>query len=664
MFKIELKKLIIYILSLLSFTMTSNSSNLEIKNDKWTVGELLKNKKNIIKPKFQRKKWWTIHPVINGKEKPNYKDYIDFLYKTKNTIDPISFGAEIKSIKGKNETIYINVDGNNRINAIITFLETPLLIYPDYLNHLITLLNKIIKETAKITEVERDKFINFIKNLNYHTITRLTQFKCLYEKEDEIKLILEKICQKIDDYNNVETEFFNIKKKLLLDNADNFDQTVIININIFKEATFEELCMIFQSINKHNHSLSKTELLASTLVEKYIQIENNDTVITHGVIKAIKDYYETKQENEAITSSEFDETKINSFDIMVGLQNYCSIISDQVVPAVIPSDDISLYFKVFRQLHNSENKIDGLETNNFTQKNINTFISNTIQSVEIINSSINKIFNNKINERLFNKSCRSRTSLLGKNNLFIIIISIIMDLKKKMDIQQIVNYTTRAILYHLLLKDIKDIDNIALFTKDDIFHYEAGGGYIESQANKIMNGELDTSQLITKENFTEVIKIIIEKNNEPVILENKKTTRRKLKFIDHCLTSFYYNKYVSNIYIDDNKYSIEHIIPFSSSWENTEEIDIDRIGNLIPIIDSLNRGRSNSHIDYYEKNDSTFVSLLKNIPNKEKYDTIVNHDTRKPKIINVENYNKMCEENEKRYLENFINQCFPKSNKK
>jgi hypothetical protein len=640
-------------------TSISSSSNLEIKNDKWTVGELLKNKKNIIKPKFQRKKWWTIHPVQNGKAKPNYKDYIDFLYKTKNTIDPISFGAEIKSIKGKNETIYINVDGNNRINAIITFLETPLLIYPEYLKPLITLLDKTI-ETYKITEVERDKFIDFIKSLNYHTITRLTQFKCLYEKEDEIKLILEKICQKIDDYNNVDTEFFNIKKELLLDNADNFDQTVIININIFKEATFEELCMIFQSINRHNHCLSETELLASTLVEKYIQIENNDTVITHGVIKAIKDYYATKQENEALTSSEFDETKINSFDIMVGLQNYCSIISDKVVPAVIPSDDISLYFKIYRQLHNSESKIDGLQPTNFTQYNINTFISNIIQSVEIINSSINKIFNDKINERLFNKSCKSKTSLLGKNNLFIIIISIIVDLKNNKNVQEIINYTTRCILYHLLLKDIKDIENITLYTNSDIFHYEAGGGYIEAQATKIMKGELDTSQKITKEIFTEVVTIIIEQNNEPVILKNKKTTRRKLKFIDHCLTSFYYNKYVSNIYLDDNKYSIEHIIPFSSSWEDIEEIDIDRIGNLIPIIDSLNKGRSNSHIDYYEKTDSTFVSLLKNIPNKATYDTIVNHDSRKPKIINVENYNKMCEENEKKYLENFIKQCFPK----
>ncbi len=636
-------------------TSLSSSSELEISNDKWTVGGLLKNKKNIIKPKFQRKKWWTVQPVINGKPKPNYREYIDFLFDTKNTIDPISFGEENKIINGESITRYVNVDGNNRINAIITFMQTPLIIYPEYLKPFSELLDTFVIKNI-ITTQDKEKFIHFLTNLDYEKLSRLKHFKSLYEKNQEIKTILNKITN-IDERDNIELAIFAIQKELLFDNNDNFDQTVIINVNIFKKATFEELCMIFQNINKHNHCLSETELLASILIENYITIENKNVLIVHGIKQSIKDYYSTKQNDEILDSSEFDETKINSFDIMVGLQNYCSSISEGIIPLFDPSD-VSLYFKIYRQLHNSENVIDGLHPNKFNDENVNIFINEIIRAVKIINSSMNKIFNKKINERLFNKSCRAKNSLLGKNNIFIIIISIINDLQNNKLEQDIIDYSTRCILYHILLKDIKDHDNIKLYTNHDIFHYEAGGGYIEGQATKIMKGELDTSKKVTEKVFKEVVEIIIKQNNQPVTCQNKKSKRRTLKFIDHCLTSFYYNKYVSTIYLD-NKYSIEHIAPFSSSWEQSEEIDIDRIGNLIPIIDSLNKGRGNGHIEYYEKSNSSYVSLLKNIPNKEKYDKIVKHDTRTPKIINVENYNKMCLENEKMYLDNFINQCFP-----
>jgi hypothetical protein len=66
----------------------------------------------------------------------------------------------------------------------------------------------------------------------------------------------------------------------------------------------------------------------------------------------------------------------------------------------------------------------------------------------------------------------------------------------------------------------------------------------------------------------------------------------------------------------------------------------------------------NLKFSYYETNCPEYVSLLKNIPSKEKYDKIVNHDSSKPKIISVENYENMCKENEKIYIENFINSLF------
>ena len=66
-------------------------NKLAIQNLTWTTDDLIKNQKNIIKPKFQRKKRWLDTPDKNNK-KPSYSEYIKFLYRTENSVDPISFG--------------------------------------------------------------------------------------------------------------------------------------------------------------------------------------------------------------------------------------------------------------------------------------------------------------------------------------------------------------------------------------------------------------------------------------------------------------------------------------------------------------------------------------------------------------------------------------------
>jgi len=121
---------------------------------------------------------------------------------------------------------------------------------------------------------------------------------------------------------------------------------------------------------------------------------------------------------------------------------------------------------------------------------------------------------------------------------------------------------------------------------------------------------------------------------------------------------FYYYKEKIPTNMLDNEFSIEHIIPNSSEWEG--ELDKDRTGNLIPIISKINCQRGNKHIDSYKKTDEgiEFCNCIKEIiPDYAIYDTIIQYD-RKPTIINNENYNEMCEKNEKTYKENFINCLF------
>jgi hypothetical protein len=108
----------------------------------------------------------------------------------------------------------------------------------------------------------------------------------------------------------------------------------------------------------------------------------------------------------------------------------------------------------------------------------------------------------------------------------------------------------------------------------------------------------------------------------------------------------------------NNKFSIEHIIPHSSTWVNGE-IDIDRVGNLIPIIDKMNKERSNKHIDYYYNTDKVYTSFIKSIPSIEEYNSIITHtNSRDLKIIAIEKYNSLCEKNEKLYIDNLIHCIF------
>ena len=116
--------------------------------------------------------------------------------------------------------------------------------------------------------------------------------------------------------------------------------------------------------------------------------------------------------------------------------------------------------------------------------------------------------------------------------------------------------------------------------------------------------------------------------------------------------------YPKVIHVLENEFSLEHICPNSSEWDGN--LDKDRTGNLIPIISQINCSRGNKHINEYSKTPSgtLFFGFIKDIiPDLSVYDNIISHD-KKPFIINNELYNKMCNENEDKYKQNFIGCIF------
>jgi hypothetical protein len=636
-------------------------SDLQVTNCIWEVSELYRLTRNnqIKKPKFQRKKKWMELPYDSNEvkhHKPNYQEYIDFLFRTKNTINPISFGERISN----GILIYDNIDGNNRINAIITFINSPFVIYPKYLDN----LNKFIKSLDSIDLELQSKRIEFFSKLTYDDIYHYRRISDLYKNNNQSKSLFNDYKQ--DDIQEIEKKIDEIRSKLCFGNNGSFLKEVNININLFKNAQIKILCKIFEDINSHNNSLTKSELLASMLFHQsnYNIIDMDSNL---QIRKEIKKYYEERDSNEVLLAYKpMDESEdinnfiLNAFDIIVGLQNYCYTKYENIIPQYEPSE-ISLYFKLYEHLYKTNKDFDLDPTDNkiFNEENINDFIKTTLHACDFLNQCINeKMFQKNIEETLFNKNGQRKSLILKKNNLLIIMISIIYGFKNHIDPNIISQSVIKCIIYHMLMKEIdkKNDDNLQYLSLDSI-RYRAGGGVVDSQVYDIKSDPLLISNQITQDVMKNVLKSIMNDVNKPVSC-NIKPKRRKLQFIDKCMMSYYYKECVSTNYLI-NEFSIEHIIPYSTIWSEGK-IDINRIGNLVPIIKSMNNQRKNLHIDYYTKKNSTYTSFIKSIPSLKEYDTIIKHNIDDNQIININNYNKMCEKNEKLYLDNFLNMLFKK----
>jgi hypothetical protein len=190
----------------------------------------------------------------------------------------------------------------------------------------------------------------------------------------------------------------------------------------------------------------------------------------------------------------------------------------------------------------------------------------------------------------------------------------------------------------------------------------AGGKFIENITKNLLSNPNIISNKLTPELFDKLLNQLFNESNSPYVRKldngkNKNDKRRKIKFFEKTLM-FYYYKEKMPINLLNNEFSIEHIMPNSSEWNG--ELDKDRTGNLIPIISNINSQRGNKHINLYKKTEEgkKFCEFIKDIiPNDEVYDNIIQYD-RKPIIVNNVKYNEMCENNEKKYKENFISCLF------
>jgi hypothetical protein len=616
----------------------------KIKNEQWSVRELISkiNNKEISKPKFQRKRKWDILPKNDNT--PNERSYIKFLFDTENSVHAITFGQETNLQK----TYFSNIDGNNRINAIKHFIDKPFEIFKEYLDD----LNGLIEGISSLKEEEKKLLTKIFNNLSYTEIIKFKYNKFFTEKGyGELYL---KIKGDRDEFEKIIEE--KIQPKLKLNGKEDFDANVKINVNLFEGYNTDELCKTFEDINKYNSKLTETELLACRLFN-----ENNfditDNIFKTELEEFINKYYKNKANNEVLNCYMYDPTKdkINAHDFIVGFQNYSHNKYDFIDETDI--DGSSLYFKLYKSIY-------GSFINTFTSENVNDFKEKILYSCEILNQILSSIFTDKINSVLFNNTCQEKLHTLKKNNMCLILSSIIGYKNKKIDTFIIKKSLEKCLLYHFMISDVKDKDKREEFKNNDSITYRAGGAFIENLTKNLLSNPEIISNKLTKEIFNNLLSQLYIEVNTPYERKlengkNKNDKRRHLKFFEKTIMFYFYKEKIP-INMLENEFSIEHICPNSSEWVG--ELDKDRTGNLIPLISTINSSRGNRSINEYYKTKSgeSFCEFIKDIvPKIDIYDKIVSHN-KKPIIINNDLYNNMCEENEEKYKQNFIDCLFNK----
>jgi hypothetical protein len=616
-------------------TMKPTYTFKQIKNEQWQVNQLLAmiDKNEIDKPKFQRPKKWTTHP--EKENAPNEKAFIEFLYENQNSVHPISFGSQPD---GQNKKT--NIDGNNRINAISHYVHEPFALFPEYLDEVNSFIDSdIYKEDTDFKKPVKE----FFKSITY---TDIINFKY---KESFIKnngLSADFYNKHLQHYRDAfEVPIEKLQSKMLVNGKERFDTAVKINVNIFEGYSTNELCKTFGDINKYNSKLTETELLACRLHD-ISNFQIGDTVIKAAIQNAIKLIYHERTKNEALVCYEYNETeKMNAYDFIIGFQNYmhtkCRLIE------AVDNDGLTLFFKIYKTMYKGD-----LE-NTFTSQNVNDFIGKILNATDIIDNVRSDLSMTSFTGT--GNVCAKMLSSLKKNNMYLIMSSVV-----ESD-NTIIPYIKICLVYHFLVDEISCKEKKKECRLNDTIKYDAGGSYIDSKAAGFFKDPSSIANLITREHFSRVLDILLDENiQKKNKLDSKgKKKRRNLKFYEKLLMNFYYHRKVPTELLA-HKFWIEHIVPYSSQCE--EQIDIDRLGNTIPIIEEINRKRSNSHISEYTKPDSQFdfMKYITIIPSVAEYDKIVDHSSNTPKIINHIAYNEFCVKNETTYKQVFLDYMFPK----
>lgn len=573
-----------------------------------TVEQLyrLYNDKSIVKIRMQRKIRWVDFDASS--KKANNYDFIRFMIKTKNTVNPLLL---LERIVNNKKCMFV-IDGNNRINAIISFLIKPLYYLDEYIpKDLPDDIKQQLKNTSliKLTN-EFNTFKKFCSSNGFKTYY-LNNIDMMMDDDDNVDIKYEIMVQKLQSLH-----FVDIK----------------VPVTKFENMNIDDIKEIYEGVNKNGVKLTKQEILASTTalhcyypyeLSKFVDIQNE-----------VKSYYSDVGGKEYLNYENDTYDELNLFEILVSVQTMMG--RKHSFLSAIGSLDLDVIFKCY----------EFLSGYTFEQHNptLNDFINKFECACNFITDLQNTIYNTYISYKNMEKKLS-----LKCNNLTVYICWLFRNYSKLSDSL----FKKKALLilvYHELCALLKDKESKARFSIFDVLTYNSGGAYINTLCHSIIKKDIDEKYVPTKERVQEVLCILRDQHINECECEQKPTRIKANKFIMIVL-SLYFNDTVPLNLLNITK-NLDHIIPYSVKWQG--HLDINRLGNLILIDDDTNKKKGTKIIDKNFCNEHKLHYY--NYPEDFEVKLILSHD-RKCVIRNFK-YNEVCKRRELMYFDTIINSIF------
>ena len=663
----------------------------EITNKEWTLKRLLEehSNKNIYKPEVQRKMVWT----IDGPEKkgPSFRRFLDHFFKHKDAL---------QILVAENDGKIILVDGNNRSNAWLRVVIEPYKIYPDFFKKFEDTINDVIED-----ENLYNKIVEKISKLPLTDIRK--SFDDLIEsiKDKEITKWWDTLPNGLG--RRVKGSWKEVRTLFKFSHGENFNpmEDAKISVKSYLNYNTVELMEIYKDINSNIGSMSEFDILAATLgaikINKYKKMKNHKDIINE-----IKTYYENRNRSDEVCEQfkVTDEWIPSVFALLLGLQEtmakkYKLFTELNFKEAFQDTNKLPFIYRLWNIFDSPENDLDSID------KLIN-FEKKLELSCHRLKAIMDKMWP-KLNKRSKDQKIKRETKIdvfkiekfnarkfWRQESIQICLLLSVLGSDNYNDNKEANNKLKRIIHYHLAIKEWRFLSEKQGYTKEEIkFNKDEKKAFqlldwLNSSIPTIRgNPNLYCSQIHEDPNIyldncvkREKIRELIEKlvNNE--IIRNRTTRnnlstsgqrRKPVSYMSFTLMyTYWYKKMTQSINDDINENGAalhkDHIFCYSTRSKEEIDITLDRLGNLCPIMGTLNCGRGNKPVSYYWNipDVKTMLDLLNIYPTINEYDGIIAYETSsgnqvayfKPGQINE--YNRFCKENEIKYIDNFINSLY------
>ena len=658
-----------------------------IKNDQISLKNLLIHhyNKNIYKPEVQRMMIWTINgPVKKG---PSFRRFLDHFFKHKDAL---------QILVADNDNKMILVDGNNRANAWLIFCLEPYKIYPDFFKKFEDTLNDVMED-----ENLYNKIVKKISKLPFTDINK--------SFDDLIDSIEDQDIKKWwgDDLSNglgrrVKGSWKEVRTLFKFSHGEKFNpmEEAQISVKTYRNYKTFELMEIYRDINSNIGNMSEFDILAATLGA--IKVTNASLMSNYiNIMSEIKTYYNNRNRNDEVCEQfkVTDEWIPSVFALLLGLQEtmakkYELFTELDFEQAFKDTNKLPFIYRLWNIFDSPEN-----ENLDIIDKLIN-FEKKLELSCDRLKSIMDKMWP-KLNKKhetspiVFKIEKFNARKFWRQESIQICLLLSVLGSDNYTDNKEANDKLKRIIHYHLAIKEWRFLSEKQGYTKEEIknnkdekkMHQQydwlnssiptirGNPGLYCSQIHQDPNIYLDNC--VKREKIRELIENLV--NNE--IIRNRTTRnnqstagqrRKPVSYMSFTLMYTYWYKNMTqsiNDGINENGAALhnDHIFCFSTrSKEEINNITLDRLGNLCPIMGTLNCGRGNKSVSYYwnDKDVKIMLDLLNIYPTINKYDEIIeyksigNNQVAYFKPDQMYEYNKFCCENEKKYIDNFINSLY------